>query len=320
MTGERPGRMLVTGASGFVGGAVARAAVADGWEVVTTSRRTAAVPGARHVAWDLTRPAPAEVLGLGRLDVVVHCASYVGESGPRAQVRAATVDGTRAVLAAAPGVRVVHMSSASVYDPSVPSVRVREDAAPVSQYLNPYAEAKADAERVVLAEARASGREVVVLRPHAVYGPGDTTLLPRVLGAVRGDRLLLPGGGDVLQALTAVGTLVEASLRAAVVGLDGPLVANVTDAEAVVLRDALTELLDRRGLAVRVVPVPARAAWLVAGIGEALGAVSGGRVVPRLSRYALSHLLHERTYDLTVATDRLGVRPGPTSFEGASAW
>lgn len=312
--------MLVTGASGFVGGAVARAAVADGWQVVTTSRRAAAVTGARHVVWDLTRPAPAEVLGLGPLDVVVHCASHVGESGARAEVRAATVDGTRAVLAATPGVRMVHMSSASVYDPAVPSVRVREDAAPVERYLNPYAEAKADAERVVLAEARGSGREVVVLRPHAVYGPGDTTLLPRVLGAVRGDRLLLPGGGEVLQALTAVDTLVGASLRAAVVRLDGPLVANVTDAEPVVLRDALVELLDRRGLAVRVVPVPARAAWVVATLGEALGAATGGRLAPRLSRYALSHLLHERTYDLEVAADRLGVRPGRTCFDGAASW
>lgn len=317
-------RLVVTGASGFVGGAVARAALAAGWEVVTTSRRAADVPGARHVTWDLTAPPGAEVArALADADVVVHAAAWVGDGGPRDRVRAVTVDGTRAVLEATGAARVVHVSSASVYDPRRPSVLAREHEAPVDRYLDAYAEAKADAERVVLAAA--ARRDVVVLRPHAVYGPGDTTLLPRVLGAVRADRLLLPGGGDVRQHLTAVGTLAEAALAAATVPLAAgtpsgtALVANVADGEPVVLRDALATLLAERGLPVRVVPVPARLALAAAVVGEALHRLPGVPA-PRLTRYALSHLLHERTYDLTVLRGVLGVAPRPTSFAGADAW
>lgn len=313
-------RVVVTGASGFVGGAVARAAVRAGWDVITTSRRPADVPGARHVTWDLTQaPPPDAAHALAGTEVVVHAAAWVGDGGARDRVRAVTVGGTRAALDWTGAARLVHVSTASVYDPRRPSVLVREDEAPVERYLDPYAEAKADAERLVL--ARAGARDVVVLRPHAVYGPGDTTLLPRVLGSVRGGRLPLPGGGRVRQHLTAVGTLVDAVLAAATVPLERgrPVVANVADAEPVLLRDALTELLARRGLDVRVVGVPAAVALALAATGEAAHRLPGVPA-PRLTRYGLSHLLHERTYDLTTLRTTLGVLPGPTSFAGAADW
>lgn len=305
-------RLLVTGASGFVGGAVARAAVAAGWEVVTTSRRPAAVPGATHVPWDLDLPAPP---GLGEVDAVVHAGAYVGETGPAHRVRRTTVDGTRRLLDATPA-RVVHVSTASVYDPFRPSVRAHESEAPVSRYLGAYAAAKAEAERLVLG----SGRPAVVLRPHAVYGPGDTTLLPRVLGAVRGGRLVLPGGGRELHHLTAVGTLVDACLRAAEVPLTHPVVVNVADAEPVVLREALVEVLARRGTEVEVRAVPVRAAWRAAAVAEGVSALTGHRWVPPLTRYAVSHLGLERTYDLAALREVLGLDPAPTDLRGAAAW
>ena len=156
---------------------------------------------------------------------------------------------------------------------------------------------------------------VVILRPHAVYGPGDGTLLPRIEAAVRGGFLVLPGGGRVRQSLTHVETLLAAvrsaatiedgALAAACPATDGgavPLVVNVADAEPVVLRDAVVDVLRRRGVRVRVVAVPTRSA------------------APRLTRYALSHLATERTYHLRVLREVLGVIPAPTSFAGAEHW
>lgn len=314
----------MTGASGFVGGAVARAAVAAGHVVVTSSRRAAQVPGARHVRWDLDVDELPERTRerVGDVDVVVHAAAFVGEGGRAAAVRRTSVGGTRAVLRAFPGARFVHISSASVYDPFRPSVRSREDEAPVGRYLNAYAAAKAEAEAAVLGEQPSRDRGVVVLRPHAVYGPGDTTLLPRVLGAVRRGVLPLPGGGRCLQSLTSISTLTEAVLAASRPGLPSPLVVNVADAEPVVLRTALLELLERRGLVdVRILDVPWRLAWHLGHLGEvATRGATAGAGTARLSRYAVSHLAMERTLDLSVLRDVLGVHPGPTSLVGAQSW
>ncbi len=325
-------RVVVTGASGFVGGAVARGLVADGHEVWTSSRRDPAVDGAWHLAWDLTTGPLADA---PPVDAVVHAGAAVSDWCALDVARATNVAGTLAVRDTFPGARFVHVSSGSVYDPYRPSVRAREHEAPVARYLDAYGTTKAEAERALARDvARHPDRgAVVVLRPHAVYGPGDTTLLPRVEAAVRRGRLVLPGGGRVLQSLTHVDTLL-AAVRAAVVlpdetvraqcGGGGPspgwLVANVADAEPVVLRDALVDALRRRGTAVRVVAVPVRPAWALAGAVETVARRLRRPEPPRLTRYALSHLAMERTYDLAVLRDVLGVDPAPTSFAGATDW
>ena len=314
-------RVGVTGASGFVGGAVARRAVADGHRVWTFSRRDARVHGAEHRAWDLAAgplDAPPD------LDVVVHAGAAVSDWAHHDVAWATNVEGTRAVRATFAGARFVHVSSASVYDPYAPTVRGREPEAPVDRYLNAYGVTKAAAERVLGEDAGTPGRgPVVILRPHAVYGPGDTTLLPRIEAAVRGRRLLLVGDGSALQSLTHVDTLVDAALAAATLDLPAQraLVVNVADAEPVVLGEVLLELLRRRGHdGVTLVGLPARPAWALAACAESLWRWAGRAEPPRLTRYAISHLAAERTYDLTVLREVLGVEPRATSLEGAEAW
>lgn len=314
-------RVAVTGASGFVGRAVLEDLRAHGHELLAFSRRP--VEGVPWRAWDLESgplPDPLEV------DVVVHAAARVGEAGTRADFRRANLAGTAAVLDSFPGARLVLISSASVYDPFVPTVQGREEEAPVERYLGPYAESKAAAERLVLERVRGSEAGAVILRPHAVYGPGDTTLLPRIEAAVRGSRVLLPGGGRALQSLTHRANLAAAVRAAASVDravldagpVPGVLLANVADAEPVVLREVLLELLERRGHGrVRVLPVPTPLAKALA---RAFEALAGSRREPRLSRYAISHLAVERTLDLAVLREQLGVEPTPTDLSGAEHW
>ena len=232
-------RVGVTGASGFVGGAVCRAAVNEGWEVSAFGRRPSVEPGqvggAPYTPWDLLG-ARAE---LPELDVVIHCAGGVTDWGPRREIWAANVDGTRAVAAAFPGARFVHVSTASVYDPFRPTVMATEGMAPVNRYANAYGASKAAAEK--------SLEKAVVLRPHAVYGRGDTTLLPRILGAVREAGFSRWATGASGSASPRWTTWSGPRLFAAA----GPVecgVFNVTDAEPVILDDALRAILKERGI------------------------------------------------------------------------
>ncbi|SNS95205.1 Nucleoside-diphosphate-sugar epimerase [Streptosporangium subroseum] len=304
-------RVGVTGASGFVGGAVCRAAVNEGWEVSAFGRRPSVEPGqvggAPYTPWDLLGARP----GLPELDVVIHCAGGVTDWGPRREIWAANVDGTRAVAAAFPDARFVHVSTASVYDPFRPTVMATEGMAPVSRYANAYGASKAAAEK--------SLEKAVVLRPHAVYGRGDTTLLPRILGVVRGGRLLAVGDGRQRISLTSVDNLARACLLAAA----GPVecgVFNVTDAEPVILDDALRAILRERGIDAEPSYLPLNLVAPLAAAAEITFRLLGRPHPPRLTRYAAGHLAVERTLDITAARDRLRYRPAATSFAGAADW
>ena len=282
-------RVAVTGAAGFVGGAVVRALAAQ-HDVIPLTRRE----------WDIAA-GPID----GRADAVVHCAALADDWAPLGAAMVANVVGTRNVVASFPGARVVHISTSSVYDAFTPSVRVTEDAPLPTRFLSSYSESKAAAEAELPAGA-------VVLRPHAVYGPGDRTLLPRVLAGIRGRRLVLPAGADVRHTLTHIDNLVQA-VRLALTGPPG--VYNVGDDTDVLLSAVLREFLVRRGrpdVAIRSIPYAAAFA--------AATAVEKLSRRPRLTRYAVSQLGLERTLDLARARELLGYEPGPTSLIGAEGW
>ncbi|HEU5108693.1 MAG TPA: NAD-dependent epimerase/dehydratase family protein [Micromonosporaceae bacterium] len=301
----------MTGASGFVGGAVCRAAAEAGWTVHAFGRRPAATVAGGYTSWDITKgalPDPPAVAA------VVHCAGSVTDWAPRAEQWRANVEGTRNVLDSFAGARFVHVSTASVYDPRRPTALATEDQAPVRRYRNSYGASKAAAERLV----RARRPDAIILRPHAVYGPGDPTLLPRVLGAVRGGTLMAVGDGSQRVSLTSIANLAAACLLAASSDAAGTF--NVTDAEPVPLADALRAILAARGVAARVRFVPLAVAFPLAGLAETIHRLLRRRTPPRLTRYAVEHLARDRTLDITAARTVLGYRPCPTSFAGAAGW
>ncbi|GAA2621746.1 MULTISPECIES: NAD-dependent epimerase/dehydratase family protein [Streptomyces] len=278
--------IAVTGASGFCGGHVARAAAAAGAEVVCLGRRPG--PVGAHRFWD----AAAEPPDLSGVELVVHCAAAVGDPAPgsraAALMRAVNVDGTDRLLRAAGGRPVVWVSSASVYDPRRGRGMVGEEH-PRAGQLNAYGRTKAEGEALALAAG------AVVLRPRAVYGPGDTTLLPRLLARVRAGTLLLPGP-DVTLSLTAVENLTRACLTAAAWA---PGAYNIADAEPYGRDAAVGAVLRAHGVRARIRHLPLPVAGAAARIAEAVAAATGAE--PALSRYAVDQLAHPVVLDLARA-------------------
>ncbi|MCI4084450.1 NAD-dependent epimerase/dehydratase family protein [Streptomyces sp. MMS21 TC-5] len=195
------------------------------------------------------------------------------------------VVGTERLLRAAAGRPVVWVSSASVYDPRPDRSLVGEDH-PRAGQLNAYGRTKAAGEALALAAG------AVVVRPRAVYGPGDTTLLPRLLSRVRAGTLLLPGP-DVALSLTAVENLAEACLAAA--GWP-PGAYNVADGRPYGRDAAVRAVLDAHGVRARIRHLPLPLARTAARVAQALATAE-----PVLSRYAVDQLAHPVVLDLTRA-------------------
>ena len=192
-------RVLVTGASGLLGRAVAASVLAAGHEVRTLQRSASKVEGATDVLGSVTDATSVDRATAG-VDAIVHLAAKVSLAGDPAEFDAVNVGGTLRLLRAAAehGVgRFVYVSSPSVAHSG--SSIVGDDAEPADplRARGDYARTKATAELMALA-ADSESLAVVAVRPHLVWGPGDTQLVARIVERASQGRLPLLGKGAAL--------------------------------------------------------------------------------------------------------------------------
>ena len=192
-------RVVVTGASGLLGGSVARRLVQEGYAVTTFQRGAAGIPGAREVRGSLTDAEAVRDLMQGQ-DALVHMAAKVSVSGELRDFVEVNVRGTQRILdaAEAAGVRdVLHVSSPSVAHSGDSLVGVGAQPADPAHAVGHYARTKAESELLALDRER-SGMRVLVLRPHLVWGPGDGQLTRRIVQRAQSGRMPILGSGAAL--------------------------------------------------------------------------------------------------------------------------
>lgn len=230
-------KVFVTGAAGFLGSAVAKAAAAAGHEVAALHRPTSRLGygGDRieAVAGDLRQNgAWREVLA--QCDAVIHCAAAA--SGDLATQLAGTVLATENLLAALPVriKRLIHVSSFSVYDFGAPGMFGKLDEETALEHRpgrrDAYTQTKLLQEEMTREHCREHGIDLVVVRPGAIYGPGKDWDFGRAMKLGRFDLIFAPRSRmglvhveDCARALVAALTaVVEGELVVNVVGEDQP--------------------------------------------------------------------------------------------------
>jgi nucleoside-diphosphate-sugar epimerase len=251
-------RILVTGASGFIGRALCGALLAREHDVAALIRREGSQPaGTRPLGGDLSDgPRLRELLGSERPDCVVHLAAEIASQRGEAKVREVNVAGTSRLMDAcsalaredpASGPRIVFASTVVTGDAHGALLDERTPL-PVS---TPYGRSKQEGERLVLA----SGLPAVVIRPSHVYGPGGWYVEELIAQLRRPGRFAVIGSGanlwDVVHVDDAVAALVLGAEQA-----EPGAIYHVADDQPITFYEFMALTAQRLGLgAPRRVPV-----------------------------------------------------------------
>jgi nucleoside-diphosphate-sugar epimerase len=304
-------RVALTGASGYTGGRLLSALLARGDEVTALVRADAGASrlgasAARVVRGDLRERGAVERLVEGA-EAVIHVAAVYRTAGhPDSYYREVNVGGTERLLeaAASAGVRrFIHTSTVGVHGHvACPPANETAPMAPGDIYQA----TKAEAEKAALAFHRARGVPVVVIRPGAIYGPGETRLLKLFRAIARG-RYAIVGDGRSFYHPVYIDDLVRGYLlaleRAEAVGeaflICGPRY--VTQSE---LADLIAGATGGRVLPFR---IPARPLLLLAAAVEAACVPLG--IEPPLHRRRVEFWTKSRAFTIEKARQRLGYEP-----------
>ncbi|WP_086608651.1 NAD-dependent epimerase/dehydratase family protein [Erythrobacter donghaensis] len=316
-------RILITGATGGLGRALVREALARGAQVRATGRdreagATLAKVGSEFVPCDLAQPdAPFAAL-LAGCDSVIHAAALSASWGRDADFETANVTATRHLLDAARAARIGHfvfVSSPSIYARLADQTDIGPDAPPAPSPLNAYARTKLAAERMVLAASDA-GLATCAIRPRALVGDGDRVILPRLAALARRARMPLPRGGRALIELTdlrdAAWAICEAEARAPAIA--GQAI-NISGGQPITVRDLALRLAEALGEQPQLVSLPLAVARPLATIADTLARLTGSQREPVLTRYTLATLAFSQTFDLAPARALLGYAPRHDAVE-----
>ncbi|HLS49479.1 MAG TPA: NAD-dependent epimerase/dehydratase family protein [Actinomycetaceae bacterium] len=311
-------RVLVTGASGMLGAATARRLQQAGHTVTTFQRSATPLPGVREVRGTLHSDDDVARAVQGH-DAVVHLAAKVSVSGAWSEYVATNIEGTRRLLRAARAAGVgtfVHVSSPSVAHSGSSIVGEGAGAADPDLARGNYARSKAVAELEVLA-ADGPTMATTALRPHLVWGPGDTQLVERILDRARSRRLpLLDAGGALIDSI-----YVDNAADAIVAGLEriahvGGQALVITNAEPRPVGDLLAGICLAGGVLPPTWALPAWLARLAGSIIEGLWEWRPGADEPPMTRFLAEQLSTAHWFDQRRAQDLLAWQPLVSIDEG----
>ena len=243
-------KIFITGASGFIGGAIAKSFSAHHQVIALARSESAAekvrLAGAKPVLGDLSNVTSSLI---GDAEVVIHCAAYAEEWGTYDQFYQANVVGTEQMIAAAKASGVkrfifIGTEAACFRGQDMLSIDESYPLAFDSPYA--YSKTKALSEKLVL-DANSSSFQTIVLKPRMVWGPGDVSILPAVIEMAKSGKFSWIDGGKFQTSSTHIANLVHAVNLSLTAGRGGQSYFIAND-ETTTIKDFLKAYLKTQGV------------------------------------------------------------------------
>ena len=315
--------ILVTGGGGFIGRSIVRALLDRGEPVRVLCRGE--YPLLREWRVDLRRgdirDQDAVAAAVEGCDAVFHTAAHIDLWGPYETFFAVNTLGTRHVIDACHQHRVpklVYTSTPSVVHSGDAVSGVDESAPYPSQFEAHYPATKALAEQEALA-ANGDALSTVAIRPHLVWGPGDSSALPRLVARAKAGRLRMVGRPQQIDT-TYIDNAVDAHLLAYDRLEPGSPVAGkayfITQGEPLEGPTFINDMLDAAGLPPVSRTIPAPLARSAAALAEAVWNTFKLQSEPPVTRFLVSQLSTAHWYDISAARRDLGYDPKVSYREG----
>ena len=313
-------KVLVTGATGFLGKYVVEELVEHGYQVRAFGRNRAigqslVNASVTFIQGDLTNQEDL-TKACQEMDMVVHAGALSTVWGPWEDFYQTNVLGTKYILETcreAKIERLVYVSSPSIYAAPRDQLDIKESDAPQENSLNNYIRSKLASEKLFKDYPDVSS---VILRPRGLFGIGDTSILPRVLNLSQKIGIPLIGDGRQLMDMTCVENVALAIRLALETPQAAGEVYNITNGEPRTFRDLIEETLRGLGYPIRYRKIPAP---LVCAISSSLEFIYKSLKLkgePALTRYTYYLLRYSQTLDISKAERDLGYRPKITISEG----
>ncbi|MCB0118306.1 MAG: NAD-dependent epimerase/dehydratase family protein [Anaerolineales bacterium] len=317
-------KTLITGATGFLGGALARRLQGMGWDVTALGRNPTKLDeledeGNRPLQLDIKQKDEL-IAAFKEQEIIFHCAAFPSPWGSFEKFYQANVIGTRNVVQACLEnnvKRLVYVSTPSLYFDYGSRTNVKEND-PLPEPISNYAHTKLLAEEEI-DKGFADGLAVISIRPRALFGEGDTVIFPRLIPRLRSGRLPILGDGENIIDLTYIQNVVDALLLCAESPADtlGKKY-NISNGEPVKIWKLVERICDELGYSHPKRKISYKAAHAAASALEFFYSLIPFGPEPPLTRLSVSMMANSTTLDISAARSELGYQPNVSVEEGVT--
>ncbi len=314
-------KVLVTGGGGFLGGAIVKLVVERGDHVRSFSRSyypKLASMGVEQFQGDVADKTSVEK-ACKEIDLVFHVAAKAGVWGKYSDYYRTNVTGTQNIIEACKKHNVsklVYTSSPSVIFDGTDMEGVNESYPYTGKYNAHYPKTKAVAEQAV----RAAGDSLltVILRPHLIWGPGDSHIVPRIIS--RSKQLVIVGNGKNLVDTIYIDNAAYAHILAAEKLDEDPGISGniyfISQGKPVLLWEMINNILKAGGLPPVKRSISHKAAWFIGAILELVYNIINIESEPIMTRFVANELAKSHWFDISAAQNDLGYIPRVSTKEG----
>ena len=322
-------KVIITGATGFIGRNIAEKLHSNDVKVITTGRseevgQLLTKQGIEFVKADITKQNEINSV-FSKSDFVIHCAARAGDWGNYSEFYDVNVNGTKNIINACKDndiKRIIFISTPSVYYSGKDRYDIKENAPlPSKQFY--YGKTKLIAEKELLSLS-SEGFKTIVLRPRAVYGKYDNIIIPRILKLAENKKIPLINKGKALVDITYIDNLVGAVINCIEASENSwNNIYNISNGEPISLKKWFSLVLKvfNRPFNYKNVPLPM--VKFIAIINEYKSKLFFGNKKPTMTRFSVGYMSKSMTMSIEKAKQKLKYSPkfsNKLSFDEYMKW